>query len=260
MTFVRISIFAVALIAGGIAAFLALGMRGSSTPTPVAAEPPRPDVLVASTDIGEGWKLTPQNVRWQSWPEGAINPAFIQRRTMPDAIEKLQGSVVRSEFAADEPIREIKLARVESGFLSAILKSGMRAVAVRVQASNTAGGFVLPKDRVDVILTTTQQAGTSAAHNVSQTILTNVKVLAIDQTIEEDEKGGPVLAGKTATLELKPRQAELLTAAESNGSLSLALRSYEDTVVGAAEGDPSHVIAGARSSTINVIRHAVVTE
>ena len=257
---IRFLILGVALLAGGAAAYLAVSMARAPQ-IAVAIEPtPRPDVLVASSDIGEGRKLMPQNVRWQDWPEGAINAAYIRRDAMPDAIETLRGTVVRSRFLAGEPIREAKLARVESGFLSAILRTGMRAVAVRIQESNTAGGFVLPNDRVDVILTTTEQSGSGPARNSSRTILRNVKVLAIDQTLEETKEEGFVLVGRTATLELDPRQAELLTAAEMNGSLSLVLRSFEDTIASGSIDDGSGTYVGAESNTINVVRHAVAAE
>ncbi len=166
-----------------------------------------------------------------------MNPTYIQKQTRPDAVEALKGSIVRSQFVAGEPIREVKLARPGSGFLSAILPSGMRAVAVRVSANNTAGGFILPGDRVDVVQTVAQQSGADGpAENVSRTILDNIKVLAIDQTVGEKE-GEAVVVGKTATLELDPAQVELVTAAEASGTLSLALRSMADAaeVVGSEE-------------------------
>ncbi|HEX2255420.1 MAG TPA: Flp pilus assembly protein CpaB [Afifellaceae bacterium] len=232
MKLFRVLVLAVAIVAGGIAAYLALNM-GPSAPAPTVVElAPQiqsQDVLVAASDIGQGQKLTAENVRWQRWPEEAINEGYIQKQAMPDAPEKLAGAVVRNQFIAGEPIREVKLARPESGFLSAILPSGKRAIAVRVSAQNTAGGFILPNDRVDVIQTITQQTTPDApAENVSRTILTNVKVLAIDQTVEE-QSGEAVVVGKTATLELDPAQVELVTAAEVAGTLSLSLRSIADT-------------------------------
>jgi pilus assembly protein CpaB len=231
MKLFRFLVLGIALAAGGIAAYLALNMAPGA-PTTAVVEPPPPiptaDVLVAAVDIGQGKALTAENVRWQSWPEGAINPAFIQKETAPDAVEELQGSVVRSQFVAGEPIRHAKLARPESGFLSAILPAGMRAVAVQVSAENAAGGFILPNDRVDVIQTINEETTPDGpARNVSRTILRNIRVLAIDQTIEEQD-GEAVVVGKTATIELTPAQAELITAAEASGALSLALRSFED--------------------------------
>jgi pilus assembly protein CpaB len=233
MKLFRVLVLAIALVAGGIAAYLALNLSPGGTPAPTVVElAPQiqsQDVLVAAADITQGGKLTAENVRWQRWPDDAMNGNYIQKQTRPDAIEQLQNSVVRSQFVAGEPIREAKLARPESGFLSAILPSGMRAIAVRISASNTAGGFILPGDRVDVVQTVAQQANPDMpAENVSGTILTNIKVLAIDQTVGEEE-GEANVVGKTATLELAPSQVELVTAAEASGTLSLSLRSIADT-------------------------------
>ena len=252
MKLFRVLVLAVALVAGGIAAYLALNMGGGApAPTVVELAPQiqSQDVLVAATDIGQGEKVTAENVRWQRWPDDAMNPAYIQKQTRPEAITELVGSVVRSQFIAGEPVREVKLARPESGFMSAILPAGMRAIAVRVSAQNTAGGFILPNDRVDVIQTISQQAGPEAvAENVSRTILTNIRVLAIDQTVEE-QSGESVVVGKTATLELDPAQVELITAAEASGTLSLALRSMADAdeVTAAAEQRQSGTVRVFRS-------------
>ncbi len=240
MKLFRVLVLAVALVAGGIAAYLALnlGPEGNPAPTVVELAPQiqSQDVLVAAADIGQGEKLTPDNIRWQRWPDDAMNATYIQKQTQPDAVEQLKGSIVRSQFVVGEPIREVKLARPGSGFLSAILPSGRRAVAVRVSANNTAGGFILPGDRVDLVQTIAQQSSSDGpSENVSRTILTNIKVLAIDQTVSEQE-GEAVVVGKTATLELDPAQVELVTAAEASGALSLALRSMADAaeVVGAS--------------------------
>ena len=279
MKLFRILILVVALGAGGIAAYLALnlGPEAPAGPTVVELAPQiqSQDVLVAASDIGQGQKLTAENVRWQRWPEEAINPGYIQKQTTPDAVEKLKGSVVRSQFIAGEPIRESKLAHAGSGFMSAILPPGKRAIAVRVSAQNTAGGFILPNDRVDVIQTVSQQASPdSASENVSRTILTNVKVLAVDQTVDEQPAAGAegaegaegaVVVGKTATLELDPEQAELVTAAEASGTLSLALRSFADsgdkTVALAKPTPPPKVVAEEpKSSTVRIVRSGRVQE
>jgi pilus assembly protein CpaB len=235
MKLFRVLVLAVALVAGVIAAYVALNMSpdGGEAPTVVELAPQiqSQDVLVAATDIGQGAKLTPENIRWQRWPDEAMNASYIQKQTRPNAIEELTadgGAVVRSQFIAGEPIRDAKLASPDSNYFSAILPSGMRAIAVRVSAQNTAGGAILPGDRVDVVLTTSQQTSPdAAAENVSRTILTNVKVLAIDQTVDE-ENDEAFVVGKTATLELDPAQVELVTAAEASGTLSLALRSMAD--------------------------------
>ncbi len=258
MKLFRVLVLAVALVAGGIAAYLALNMGPGTPPAPTVVElAPQiqsQDVLVAAKDISQGNRIAADNVRWQRWPDDAMNSVYIQKQTMPDAVAELAGSVVRSPFVAGEPIRNVKLARPESGFLSAILPTGKRAVAVRVSAQSTAGGFILPGDRVDVVHTVSQQVSPDMpGENVSRTILANIKVLAIDQTVDERE-GESVVVGKTATLELDPAQVEMITAAEASGTLSLSLRSTTDTdVVSAREERQSgtvRVFRAGRSRTV----------
>jgi pilus assembly protein CpaB len=252
----RIIILMVALVAGGGAAWLALSMQGRPAVATIVQAPsvPMQDVLVAVSDLGPGQPLVAEDMRWQSWPESALNTAYIGRTTRPDALEALVGSIVRSRVIAGEPLRDEKLIPVNGGFLSAILPSGKRAVAVRISAENTAGGFVLPNDRVDVISTAARSGqGEGQTEHASHTILHNVRVLAIDQNIDErskdekprddkakvekakvekgkDEKGKSQVpfVGKTATLELDPGQVELVVAGEASGTLSLALRSALD--------------------------------
>lgn len=226
----RILLFVLALAAGGGAAWLALAMQPNDAPVTAVAEPapqmPMQEVLVASADLVQGHALAEESLRWQSWPEVAVAPGFITRSAQSDASESLTGSIVRSHMVAGEPIRHDKLVRADSGFLSAILPSGKRAVAVRITAENTAGGFILPNDRVDVLLT---QSGQSDGNSESfaRTILTNIRVLAIDQKADDTASEGSAI-GKTATLELAPEQTEVVAAAEASGLLSLALRSVAD--------------------------------
>jgi len=232
----RIVILIAALFAGGIAAWMALAMRGEhNVVTAAAPATPAPvqDVLVAAADLGLGQTLTKENMRWQSWPESALTPAYINRSARPDAIETkpkgLAGSIVRSRMTSGEPIRDENLVPLNAGFLSAMLPSGKRAVAVRISAQTTAGGFILPSDRVDVVLTVAHDK----SEPVSSTILRDVLVLAIDQAVDErgkDDTGKmkPAVVGKTATLELDPSQVEIVTAGETQGTLSLALRSGAD--------------------------------
>ena len=233
----RVVLLLIALAAGGGAAWMALAMRGDAIATTIVAparQAPTQDVLVASADLEPGHPLTKEDMRWQSWPESALNPAYIGRSARPDALETLAGSKARYRIISGEPIRDENLVPLNAGFLSAILPSGKRAVAVRISAENTAGGFILPHDRVDVLHTVAHQAeGEGQKESVSRTILRNVTVLAIDQSVDEkkpDEKDKEkmVVVGKTATLELDPQQAENLAAAEATGMLSLALRSAAD--------------------------------
>ncbi|WP_128291949.1 Flp pilus assembly protein CpaB [Afifella aestuarii] len=246
---IRLMVLVVALLAGGAAAYLALnldtGPSNEPAPTPAPQVATR-DILVASADLLQGATLSGSNMRWQPWPEDSINPAFIEKTARPDAIEKLSGVVVRNQFLNGEPIRDGKLATADSGFMSAILPEGQRAVAVRVSAESAAGGFVLPNDRVDILLTSSDEGGESRSQ-VTRTILRNIRVLAIDQTVQERE-GEPVVIGKTATLEVTPREAEVVTAAEGSGTLSLALRSMADA------DSTDTAVDRDRSSTVKVIR------
>jgi pilus assembly protein CpaB len=229
----RLIVLFVAIAAGGIAALLA--GRSDQAPAP----PPAPvvqletaEVLVANAEIGMGSTVAPQDLRWQTWPAAAAGSSFIKKSDRPDAINQLAGSIARSPLSDGEPIREAKLIRANgSGYMAAILPTGMRAVSTDISPETGAGGFILPNDHVDVILTRrdrdAEQANGGIETHVSETIMTNVRVLAIDQTVEE--KGGQrVVVGKTATLELTPRLAEKLMLAHQLGTMSLSLRSLLD--------------------------------
>jgi pilus assembly protein CpaB len=186
-------------------------------------------VLVASKDIGIGSTVAGEDLRWQVWPTDAAGAQFIRRGDRPDAINQLVGSLVRQPFAAGEPIREIKLIKAQgSGYMAAILPQGKRAIATEITPETGAGGFILPNDHVDVILS--RRGGDSKTDDnveASEVVLTNVRVLAIDQAVEEKD-GKRVVVGKTATLEVSPNQAQALLRAKANGTLTLALRSVVD--------------------------------
>jgi pilus assembly protein CpaB len=186
------------------------------------------EILVAKTDIGVGRAVSQDDLTWQAWPVAAAGPLFIRRTDRPDALNEYKGAVARAPFIAGEPIREQKLVRADgSGFMSAILPAGMRAVSTEISAESGAGGFILPNDRVDVLLTLRAQGQNGADAVTTETVLRNVRVLAIDQTVEE-KNGQKVVVGKTATLELGPQQAETLAMSRQRGSISLALRSLAD--------------------------------
>src|SRR5262249_6188548 len=149
----RIVVLVIALVAGGIAALL---MGRSDSPVPVVQAPVAArqtvDVLVAGSDINLGQSVTGNELRWQSWPVEAVNAYLIKRDARPDAINQLSGSIARSPFIAGEPIREARLIKgTGSGYMAAILPSGMRAVSTDVTPETGAAGFILPNDRVDVI-------------------------------------------------------------------------------------------------------------
>jgi pilus assembly protein CpaB len=243
----RIIVLAVALTAGGVAALLA-GKVNKSGPVTQTAARNSGEILVAKTSLPSGKTISPQDLEWQVWPETAASGNFIHKKNRPDAIKKLSGLSVRIPFVAGEPISEAKLVNAKgAGYMAAILPPGMRAVSTRISPETGAGGFILPNDHVDVILTPTSR-GKAAAR--SKTILSNVRVLAIDQTVQE-KNGQKVVVGKTATLELSPRGVETLTLSQQQGTLSLALRSISD-VGSEVESDE-----GAPSASVNVVRFGV---
>ena len=223
----RIIVLTVAIGAGGVAAFLA--GRSPKPPQVEALKVETVDILIAKTDIGVGQTVTPGELQWQAWPKTAATGNFIRRSDNPQAIDKLSGEIARLPIVAGEPIHEVKLINAKgSGFMAAILPSGMRAVSTQISPETGAGGFILPNDHVDVILTRRDVNASPKDEQQSETILRNVRILAIDQNVQEKE-GQKVVIGKTATLELTPEQVEKLALAQNLGTLSLALRSMTDT-------------------------------
>jgi len=254
----RLVVLGVAVLAGGIAALLAgRSDKPAPAPEPVAAIETI-DVLVAKADIGIGQAVSAQDVQWQTWPATNASSAFLRKNERPDAINQIAGSIARIPFSAGEPIREGKLIKVPgSGFLAAVLPQGMRAISTEISPETGAGGFILPNDHVDVILTRRDKAAEKASGFeiiTGDTILTNVRVLAIDQTIEE-KNGQKVVVGKTATLALSPREAQTLATARQMGTISLALRSIVD-----AGGKPDAVDDdSSRRGNVNITRFGVTT-
>jgi pilus assembly protein CpaB len=254
----RVVVLTIALSAGGVAAYLASGYD-SNKPAPVepVAQLQTVDVLVARADIGLGQTVKPEDMQWQSWPAATASNTFIRRNERPDASTQIAGSIARAPFIAGEPIREPKLVRANgSGFMAAILPTGMRAVSTEISPETGAGGFILPNDRVDVLLSRREKnAALPGAPDVviSEIILPNIRVLAIDQAPKEKD-GQNTVVGKTVTLELKPEQAETLARARQTGTLSLALRSIVD--VNMAETRPEDQ-APKRGDSVNVVRYGI---
>src|SRR5712671_3736843 len=173
----RIVVLIIALAAGGIAALLAGRSDREPAPPPVA-QLDTVEVLVAANDIGLGTSVSAPQLRWQTWPEAAASPQFIRKNERPGAIEQLAGSITRQAFAAGEPIREARLIKAQgSGYMAAILPQGMRAIATDVNPETGVGGFILPNDHVDVILTRKEKDGGVDVTN-SDIILSNLRVLA----------------------------------------------------------------------------------
>src|SRR5260370_15554389 len=188
--------------------------------------PAQKSVLVARSAIPRGQILKPTDFAWQTWPDGGLDRAYIQKGAK--TLEGLAGGVARRRFGPGEPISEGKIVAPGSrGFLAAVLRPGMRAVSVPVTATSGISGFVFPGDQVDILITHPLQAsggkGEGVPHQASETVLHDVRVLAVDQKL--DSKGGEAIVAHTATLEVTPKQSEVIALASEIGKVSLSLRS-----------------------------------
>jgi pilus assembly protein CpaB len=254
-------VLAVAVAAFGAAyALLAAGPSPRSAAA-VVEPPPKVDVdqvLVAAEDLPMGAVVAEGALAWQPWPKAAVSELMIARSEAADAVHEMKGSMTRAAFLRGEPMRRDKLVKAGAGgFMSAILPSGMRAVAIKIDngGDSSAGGFILPNDRVDVVRLARDDDATKARGVevvTAQTILANVRVLAIGQNVEE-QNGKKVVAGANATLELDPDQVNLIVLAQhaGSGNLHLALRSLADS------GGPSETLtdgSGDRKTGLTVIR------
>jgi pilus assembly protein CpaB len=261
----RLIIMGVAVAAAGGAGYIAKNMA-TNTPPPVVVDagPREPaikltEVLVLGGDVPMGAPLG-DALEWQSWPSAGVNENFITRANEPEAIEQLKGSVARVPIYAGEPLRRSKLIGEGQSFMSAILPSGHRAIATQISADTSAGGFILPNDFVDVIMTRRSANAAGGEGFITETILKNIRVLAIDQ---EDEEGKKVKVGQTATLELTPQQAEIITVAQQMADrLALALRSVADAQEEVGE-EADYLVSGngsGRRGTVRLIKSGEVTE
>jgi pilus assembly protein CpaB len=267
----RIVVICIAAISAiGLALVVrAMGSSSNEPTTPAAAAPvevrPMAKVLVAAKDLEPGKRLVEADLEWKDWPVDEVNPVFITDGSTPvptkpaaesaaekatDAVNRVAkaatelattgaksdyiGSVVREPILAGEPILSRKIVRAgDSGYLAAYLEPGMRAMAIAVTVESAAGGFILPGDRVDVVLTAETNRdgaveGATKSKFASGVVLQNIKVLAIDQATRVGDDAQAVV-GATATLEVRPQDSVLLAQAKSEGELSLSLRSYADT-------------------------------
>jgi len=259
MNTARIIVLIIALAAGGVAAYLASGSFDSNKPAPVqpTAQIQTIDVLVAKADIGLGQSLKPDDVQWQTWPSATASTTFIRRNERPEGVTQVTGSIARSPFIQGEPIRDQKLVKADgSGFMAAILPTGMRAISTEISPETGAGGFILPNDRVDVLLTrrlkNPDQSSGAPDVVTSEIILANIRVLAIDQAPKEKD-GQNAVVGKTVTLELNPAQTATLSSARQSGTLSLALRSIVDVKLSEITLDDS----AQKRDGVSIIRYGI---
>ncbi len=237
----KLLLLVVALLVATGTAFAARSMlAGASAPRAAAVpvEPKGPKVLVAQRALPVGTILTADSMSFQDWPKELVKDVYFLDGQAD--MSKLLGTVVRYPITAGQPITQGALvAPGDRGFLAAALGPGMRAITISVSAKTGVGGFIFPGDRVDMMLTQ-QVKGQGEALNTTETILRNLRVLATDQTTDNDVEDGKtvVRAFRTVTLEVTPRIAEKISVAEEIGQLSLSLRSIADN-----QGDFERILA-----------------
>ena len=253
---------AIAVLAfGGAYAFMR--SAASPAPSPSAEAPPKVDVeqvLVAGQDLPMGTVVNEGAAAWHPWPKADVSELMITKSAKPDALSDVEGSMTRTAFLRGEPIRRDKLVKAGAGgFMSAILPTGKRAVAIKIdnEGDSEAGGFILPNDRVDVVRLARDEDATKARGievMTAEPILANVRVLAIGQNVEE-QNGKKVVTGANATLELDPEQVNLIILAQhaGNSNLHLVLRSLVDSA------GPAKTVVSA-DDALTVVRYGAAQQ
>lgn len=232
MSKMRVVMFALALGSAVLAGLLAKGFLGKKQEEKVVEvnTVKTTEVLVVAKDIHTGEKFTDGTLAWKTWPQDNILPTMITRESKPDALKDFLIARARVALFEGEAIMDKKIINPgQGGFMGAMLPRGMRAISVAISSRSSAGGFILPEDRVDVIVTKKENAaGVTLVR--SDIALANVRVLAINQIYSKAAEGDTVTVenGATATLELTPAQSEAISMIESSGEISLALRSIAD--------------------------------
>jgi pilus assembly protein CpaB len=232
----KIALLFGALLVAAVTAVMAKNMfSGASAPQAQAAPVPQgPKILVARKALPVGTIVDAESFTFQPWPAELVQNAYYQEGQPESDMRKLIGTVVRNQVTAGQPLTRGNLVGPQDrGFLAAALGPGMRAVTIPVDGrTGGVGGFMFPGDRVDLVLTQTVTGGGDGPPlKVSETIVRNLRILAIDQKVDQakDDKGAPVVTKPdTITLEATPRLAEKIAVAQSLGSLSLSLRSIAD--------------------------------
>jgi pilus assembly protein CpaB len=235
-----LALLTVAVVLAFGSAFIARAWLMQQAAKTAAAPKPKTTakaVLVAHADISRGKILKPGDLIWQPWPRGSLDSAYIVRGT--HRASDFNGWVARQPIAPGQPVTLPQIvAPGNRGFLAAALRPGMRAVSVRVTETSGISGFVFPGDRVDLLITYPVPAGKNGGylHKASETVLRGVRVIAIDQLLKS--KDGHAYVAHTATLEVTPKQSEIIALASQMGQLSLSLRSL--AAGGEHDGTDSH--------------------
>lgn len=224
------------LVAILVAVLVNASLNGGKKTTAVATQDaPTMEVLVASKDLAIGREISGADMKWQAWPQNALFPGAITRDSDEVNAEDLVQGRLSQDIAEGQPILPAFLISESRGnFMAASLGDGMRALGVSVKAETMAGGFIGPGDRVDVLLTYSvkvrardnAQIAATIVEYASETLLENVRVLAVDQSSQREEDKANV--GRTVTLEVTSEQAEKLALASEMGDITLSLRSLGD--------------------------------
>jgi len=289
----RYVVFAVAAVAALLLAFLVRGLVGGKAPadtgaSKVVVEAPTTRVLVAARDLGVGQRIAEADLVWKDWPADALNDAYytdgaVKAGVSPEETnqlakagaavseaadaainptrgkESLINAVVREPILQNEPVTDRKVVQAgQSGMMAVMLEPGKRAMAVPISVETTAGGFILPGDRVDILVSAEDRQAEGNNVMTTRQVLRNIKVLAIDQNVSAPAEGNAVV-GATATLEVTPEEGQALAQARAQGTLALMLRSYADV------NGPSGRVGGggtgsANTNTVNVVRNGQVSE
>lgn len=245
MSPMRLIILILALAAAGGAAFLVMRMSQPRVLTQTVTrdqlvveerEVSEVEVLTVTRDFAVGERIKENDLVWAPWPKANVVAGFFVKSTAPASIQELAGAVVKQALYKGEAVIAQKVVKKgEQGLLASLMDPGMRAVSIEISAESASGGFVLPNDRVDIILAYEQNADPERGippRSVATTIVTNVRVLAIDQNFSTDQKGETSRIGRTATLEVSPSEVELLALARQKGEVSLSLRPLDQEISG----------------------------
>ena len=267
MSNTRAIFFGVALGSAALAAFLAKGLlTPQEAPKQQVVEVNKvemSEILVVKKEVRQGELIARDALGWQNWPSDSVRKGMITKAANAKAQDKFIGAHARIPLFEGDPVNEKKLVVAGSnGFMAAILPKGRRAVSVRISEATGAGGFILPNDRVDVLVTRKQTFEGTGATTVSELVISNVKVLAVNQTLGQNKDGEQYVIGKTATLELEPKQAEVLAKVETSGQLTLSLRSIADSGSKKLGDDgpklsPQYAKGGGNGNAIKVYRYGV---
>jgi pilus assembly protein CpaB len=259
MSLTRILVLVAAIAAAGVAALLVRNVMGTQAEAEASPRIELDEVLVASRDIEVGTRLTVSDVRWMEWPKAAVSSSFITKAAQPTAVEEVAlSAVARSPLTPGQPITEQNVVRADSGgFMAATLSAGKRAYGIELNAERGAGGFILPNDRVDVLMTRKLGQDSSGESNYQAiTVLRNVRVLAVDQT-SDDESDSKAIVAKTATLEVSEREAETLALADAMGDLSLTLRSLARADDQSGTDDEKNALNQGAAAGVTVVRYGI---